>query len=795
MDLKNIPVRYQPAYTWLWNTTITRDGIKARIDEMYDAGIRAFYVIGEPENFRPNVRRTHLSPKYLSAEYIDHVYYAYETAKEKGMYTWLYNEGGFPSGSVCGEIRRKHPELSMKLINKREISLLSGKCYIPSEDAIAAFFENRRIVENESFRDDVTLTEYFFCDNERSPLLSDNASRENCRLFINMTHEKLKERFSSAMGCDIKLMFDDEASMGSWTEGLDEIFKEKYGYEIGDFIPFIFGDREPETQDEYRAVSDYFMLCGELIRENYFIPMKEWLNKNGMLSTGHLDNDHRPDGIVINRYGNSMKTLRAFDVPGIDVIWNQIYYPDENNSFDGMRFFPRFASSAARQLGHSDAMSESFAVYGAHVDGELMRFGVNYQAVRGISLFNFMVMSYDKDTAMLHQFRPNFVKENPSMDTLHKINEYTARLSYLLSATRADISTALYFPARSISARGEAGRRAMESFVKLGEELEERGISFDIIDEDLVREARAYDGKLNSEKVSYSEVYLPEGELEPSEVISKLSDIKGEAVPFIERKCGFIQSRKLRFDNGDEGYFIVNTWGERVCEKIKINTSLPLYRLSLEDGVIYKLGYTQSEDSSYVDIDLLRGEGVMILASERDIDATELLTDGEPFGITEFSSFISRKLEISTERGTVNTYFDDGERKSGLYLWDKDLSGEVTYDAVMPKLPHGEYILSLGELSSSAKVYVDGKFIGESEYPPHNIRFKADGNEKSLRITVANTAANECARTDYFDRTDIRDVGPYHEKMKGLEKKMGCGGLFGPVTLQRIVLKGKENGV
>ena len=76
-----------------------------------------------------------------------------------------------------------------------------------------------------------------------------------------------------------------------------------------------------------------------------------------------------------------------------------------------MKFFPRFASSAARQQGHSIAMSESFAVYGAHVDQTLMRYAVNYQAVRGISLYNFMVMSYDKKTPMLHQYRPNFVKE------------------------------------------------------------------------------------------------------------------------------------------------------------------------------------------------------------------------------------------------------------------------------------------------------------------------------------------------------------------------------------------------
>ena len=98
MNFKTIPSEYYPAYTWLWNTTATRERIEQQIDEMYDAGIRAVYVLGEPENFRPTIRRTHLKPEYLSEDYIALVYHAYEYAKQKGMYTWLYNEGGFPSG-------------------------------------------------------------------------------------------------------------------------------------------------------------------------------------------------------------------------------------------------------------------------------------------------------------------------------------------------------------------------------------------------------------------------------------------------------------------------------------------------------------------------------------------------------------------------------------------------------------------------------------------------------------------------------------------------------------------------
>ena len=53
MDFKNISSKFYPAYTWFWNNTITREGIDRQIDEMVQNGIRAFYVIGEPDNWFP----------------------------------------------------------------------------------------------------------------------------------------------------------------------------------------------------------------------------------------------------------------------------------------------------------------------------------------------------------------------------------------------------------------------------------------------------------------------------------------------------------------------------------------------------------------------------------------------------------------------------------------------------------------------------------------------------------------------------------------------------------------------
>ena len=60
---KQMTNEYEPCYTWLWNTKITRYGIKKRIDEMHETGIKSFYVLGEPKisdrkREKPSLSRT-----------------------------------------------------------------------------------------------------------------------------------------------------------------------------------------------------------------------------------------------------------------------------------------------------------------------------------------------------------------------------------------------------------------------------------------------------------------------------------------------------------------------------------------------------------------------------------------------------------------------------------------------------------------------------------------------------------------------------------------------------------------
>ena len=788
MDFKNIPVDRHPAYTWLWNTAATREIIKKQIDEMFDAGIRAFYILGEPERFRPTVRRTHLSPEYLSNEYIDLVYYAFEVAKKKGMYTWLYNEGGYPSGTACGKILDLRPDLIQRNVVAKEYTLKASVPYKKSSETLVSFRNGVRLNEGDTFSEDAQITD--FCNSPASTTIqSDIARKENVELFLKLTHDAFKVRFGEAMGRDVTMMFDDEAHMGQWSDGLDSIFLDKYGYDLLDYLPYVIDSPEypPKTDKQRRAKIDYIMLCGELVCNNYFGKMKDWLNKNGMLSVGHLDLDHCAAQSRIRKYGNSLKLLRQFDVPGIDAIWSQISYPDENGvcCHDRFRqaneFFPRLASSAANQQGHSRALSESFAVYGSHVTPEEMRYVVNYQAVRGISLYNFMAVSLDRKSTLCYQFRPNFIPENTGMDTLGEINEYTARISHILQSSRPDITTALYYPQRTILASGEFEAEATSSYMNLGNMLERAGVSFDIIDEELVLEGEVCDGALVCDYVTYKNILVPAGAYELPEVLEKLSHVGKEINPCIKRKNEKIIARKLLFEDDDEGYFIVNTDGKTIEDTVTVVSELTPYEIDLNSGEIYKLPFERNDGEITFEVNLLRGEAMMVFLSAKELETAERIMPGEATELTFVRAYINR--EYSVEDGPQNAYFSDGERPMGLGKWDKHFSGEVTYIFRADNIVDGDYILDLGEVRYFARFWVNEKKAEDKIMPPYRICLNGLRQGDEIKVRIANTIANVCHDAALFEKAPDYYVGPYHKHMVIAEKEAPAGGLLGNVRL------------
>ena len=188
----------QPTYSWVWNAPVDRAGIDGRLEEMLKNGIRGMYIIPEPREFRPTSMRTDMKPEYLTDEFFEMVRYACEKAHSLGMVVWLYDEGGWPSGSACTKVNALRPESCRKTVAARELALRVGEKYVPGERAISAFVpENgasRMVRPGEAFSADLQLVEYWSKPLGGYP--GDPLDQQGVALFMRLTHEGYAKHMS-----------------------------------------------------------------------------------------------------------------------------------------------------------------------------------------------------------------------------------------------------------------------------------------------------------------------------------------------------------------------------------------------------------------------------------------------------------------------------------------------------------------------------------------------------------------------------------------------------------------------
>ncbi len=121
---------------WMWNAPLDKALIRQQIREMHEKHIGGFFIHPMPSEFRAADFPGGM-PGYLSDEYFQMVRYAAECAAECGMDAWLYDEGGWPSGTVNGELMAQHPEyrgVNIAKIEERQNPLIAEKFdyfYVP----------------------------------------------------------------------------------------------------------------------------------------------------------------------------------------------------------------------------------------------------------------------------------------------------------------------------------------------------------------------------------------------------------------------------------------------------------------------------------------------------------------------------------------------------------------------------------------------------------------------------------------------------------------------------------------
>ncbi|MDD4773711.1 MAG: hypothetical protein PHZ09_08910, partial [Eubacteriales bacterium] len=496
--------------------------------------------------------------------------------------------------------------------------------------------------------------------------------------------------------------------------------------------------------------------------------------------------------------GHIPRLLRCFDIPAVDAIWRQIHPLEgaENG------FFPRFASSAAAQNGSVLAASESFAVYGAGLTYDEMRWALYFQAVRGINLFNFMVISYGNHEFTASQERPCFQAEMPGSGDIAPFNDFTARLSYIAAVGKASNRAALYYPIRDIWAGGDTASAAAGAFDRIGRSLERLQCGFDIIDDDILRSADIDNGRFIAGTAIYDTVILPECRYIPPDVCRRLAEFEqlggqlffngASGTPAVKMYpvVKSLRSSRRETDDGDIVFIIYNEGTEHIETEIALDSdNIYTYELDPHDGSIYS-------SNAKVGLSLGSGEGKIFLCTSKKLETDRRRFAGDVFAsVDSFEVKPLRRFRLTAD-GIRSVSLDDQPITLTCGDWSGafggDFSGDVMYEA-FAECGSDDFILDLGEVKYTCEVILDGVSLGIRCMTPYTYFVPGARREplSKLQIRVSNTAANEYTskEKEVAGMFSPAQIGPYHARTLKFERDTPGGGLIGPVTLRRVIYK------
>jgi alpha-L-rhamnosidase len=440
-EFENPPIQYWPRPLWFWNNTeVTAEGVTNLMEAMRDkCGYGGFGVVPFGKDFRP---------EYLSEDYLDLYGKMLAKAKELGMTISLYDEFGFPSGSVGAfaegdntpRFQEKFPGQTIERLDKSEEIITGPVAYekkIPEGKlmGVVAMDSSRKRRINITGSVSGGLLKWnvpsgtwrvmiFTCVIDGVPI-ADYLNPEAVRNFTTMVHDVYYRRFKEYFGTVIYGTFFDEPSMfhagfRMWTADFNEKFNKKYGFSPVNLYPAMWYDIGPGTES---ARNYLFGFRAELYALGFNKVVNDWSVAHGITATGHT----APEEVLVpvNSAGDLMKSFKYLEIPGIDKIGG--HRPAE-------RFY-KLVSSSAYNWDKNLVMSET---YGAMPDyekpGDLTWNQIDSiamdQYTKGINMLIPHAVWYDNTKVT---YKPELSYRNPLYaDGLMYFTRFLARLNFIM---------------------------------------------------------------------------------------------------------------------------------------------------------------------------------------------------------------------------------------------------------------------------------------------------------------------------------------------------------------------------
>lgn len=577
----------------------------------------------------------------------------------------------------------------------------------------------------------------------------------------------------------------------NWTPTLLDEFAKRRGYKLEDHLPSlidIYKKGYAYTEADLKVLSDYRETLSDMLLNNFTVQWANWAHSHGAIIRNQA---HGSPANLIDLYS-------AVDIPEIEGFGLTDFGikglrkdPGKTRRNDSDFSMLKYAPSAAHINGKPYTSSETFTWLTEHFRTSLsqMKPDMDLMFVAGVNHMFFHGTCYSpKDdpwpgwkfyasidmspTNSIWRDAPYFMK-------------YIERCQSFLQKGQADNDFLVYLPIRDMWMKPDKsmlmmfaihtmGQKAPE-FRKMILDIDSLGYDCDYISDKYLLTTNMKDGKLQTAAgIAYRGIIIPAGAHLTSELKAHIDQLKAQGAHVIyglhtkemaqaakAEEMRSLSLKAIRRRNADGNhYFIANLTPNDIDSyaKLAVDFKSALW-FDPTDGRRYSV---ETQDGK-IRINLKSGQSMILQTFDHALaaaDLTDIAVKPEPAANAEVIDLTNKPwtLSFTEEAPKVGKTF----KLDKLQTWESldDDSVKVTmgtgvyttsvkFTAKQLKNTKG-WIMDLGDVRESARVYVNGKLLGCAWSVPYQLdlgkAFKPGMN--TIRIEVTNLPANRIADLD-----------------------------------------------
>ena len=580
--------------------------------------------------------------------------------------------------------------------------------------------------------------------------------------------ERIEKAFETSGVAYPATFFNDsyEVYGADWTPTLLQEFKARRGYDLTDKLKeFVDGDA--------KVIADYRETLSDLLLQNFTRQWVAWCHKHGVKVRNQA---HGSPANLIDVYA-------AVDIPEIEGfglselgIKGLRTDPGKTKKNDSDFSMLKYAASAAHVMGKPYASSETFTWLTEHFRTSLsqMKPDLDLMFCAGVNRMYFhgacYSPQYDPWPGWRFYASVDMSPTNSIWRDAKALTDYITLCQTRLQEGQPDNDFLVFLPVRDMWQQNtktrlmqfdihSMGKKAPE-FIAAILKIDALGYDCDYISEELLLQTQFVDGMLQTAAgTRYKGLVLPTPDVTMTKALRKHLDAlrkqgahiiynieagelaKAAQPEEVKTQCGLKMIRR-KTDAGTR-YFVANLTANDILKSVTLTASQQPLQLDLRSG-----------ESCFIDVDASGTPVLCYPLPRQSASAATLLAD-----LTQLPWTLRFTESQPVVPGT--------QRLARLQTWEtlsndsiRELMGTGVYETTF-SMPEGAdlqsyYRLDLGDVRESARVYLNGRYLGTVWAQPMTLDFPGWALQKDknlLTVEVTNLPANRIAA---YDRRGIK---------------------------------------